>query len=322
MAQNSKTGEILWEWSCFNFDRDSYCQDSVSAEFSLSPDGFTLYYGDIFGRIFALGLGKSKGNFTVAPTAMHTVSPSVNPSSFPTQIPSATPSEEPTILPTSIPSDFSSSKPSTFPSNFPSSKPSSFPSEQPSIYQSSKPSVYSSTFPSLTPSSFPSEEPSVSIIPSSNPSDSPSISPSDIPSQEPSMYYGVLGLTSVSPREQVAFLGMASLSVLFSITAMIGVIHYKMTKQRHLKEMHEMREGINIENEIIGKEICVEESSTVVTSISNDSSEEGITSGVPCIKSNLPTLVEDQEENCETRQHGDGVSDDDECEEHDEAKLE
>eukprot|EP00594_Rhizosolenia_setigera_P010552 CAMPEP_0178978192 /NCGR_PEP_ID=MMETSP0789-20121207/24994_1 /TAXON_ID=3005 /ORGANISM="Rhizosolenia setigera, Strain CCMP 1694" /LENGTH=48 /DNA_ID= /DNA_START= /DNA_END= /DNA_ORIENTATION= len=48
-----------------------------------------------------------------------------------------------------------------------------------------------------------------------------------------------------------------------------------MTKQRHLKEIEEMREDINIENEIIGKEICVEESSTVVTSISNDSSEEG-----------------------------------------------
>lgn len=57
------------------------CENDVKGEFSLSPNGLVLYYGDYFGNVKAIRLGASMTP-TVAPTAFptkfKTAAPSVN----------------------------------------------------------------------------------------------------------------------------------------------------------------------------------------------------------------------------------------------------
>lgn len=69
IAQDAATGSIMWELSCENMGGGVDCQDSVEAEFILSPDGTQLYFGDFKGRIVSLtvAVDVSKSSASSAP---------------------------------------------------------------------------------------------------------------------------------------------------------------------------------------------------------------------------------------------------------------
>lgn len=95
-AQN---GRVNWEFNCAALTGRSACQDSVEAEFALSPRGNILYYGDVFGRI----VGVEVATFvTPAPTGAPTKSPA--PTGTPTRSPA--PTRESARVPTSGPTSF------------------------------------------------------------------------------------------------------------------------------------------------------------------------------------------------------------------------
>ena len=218
--------------------RDIYCQDSVEAEFALSPDGLTLYYGDIFGKIVALSVAEQI-NPTDQPTPLPTAIPSLEatplPTMFPsikpslTKFPSNEPSNYPSVIPTSIPTVVHSSQPSSWPSELPSYVPSihptflptKTPSTQPSRLASvipttsAKPSVSPTLLPSITPTNIPSESPST------HPTTLPSVHPSNIPSFNPTPYYGILTLKNVTPESQIVVVSFIGIS---GFLALLGFV--------------------------------------------------------------------------------------------------
>jgi hypothetical protein len=192
MAQDATSGNIYWQMDCTTFESSHKdCQDSVEAEFTLSPDGTRLYYGDIFGSVTAIKVAELDLIFV----PMQTSAPSSIPSVVPTQVKSNQPSALPSLIPSNAPNTMPSIQPSTGPSIMPSDKP----SMQPSFSPSSQPSVTPSDVPSFKPSSTPSDLPSTlpsnnpSGLPSAAPSRSPSGLPSEVPSRSPS------GLPSAAP---------------------------------------------------------------------------------------------------------------------------
>lgn len=284
MAQDARNGDIIWEWSCFDVTRDRFCQDSVEAEFALSPDGRTIYYGDIYGKIVALAVAKPTGS-TRAPTALPTVSPSAFSSVVPTaqsDVPTMVPSIHPTDRPTVVPSIFPTDRPSEHPSSLPTDSPSQHPSRKPSSIPSDHPTDSPSTGPSLEPSNLPTEHPSnkPSNVPSDQPSLSPSTTPtatptakpsttptksfvpSSVPSVGPTPFYGILVLKSVSPEVQivaVSFMGLAGAMALVSVLALIFV--RKRPKATGRSEVN--TRGIGIQSKPGGGESVLDEASVV-----------------------------------------------------------
>ena len=64
------SGEVYWEYSCADINGlGDLCQASVEAEFTISPSGNIIYYGDIFGRITSIEIADFE---TDAPTAAPT----------------------------------------------------------------------------------------------------------------------------------------------------------------------------------------------------------------------------------------------------------
>jgi hypothetical protein len=105
-SRDSRDGSLLWKFDCSNSEGNNIpCEGNAQAEFSLSPDGLTLYFGDIDGNLRAISIGSSieptpqltdfpsRAPVTSAPT---TAQPSV--SAPPSLWPSATPTLSPTFL--------------------------------------------------------------------------------------------------------------------------------------------------------------------------------------------------------------------------------
>jgi hypothetical protein len=51
---DATTGTLEWQWDCQDSTGTSSCTNHVEAEFSLSPAGNILYYGDVTGKLTAL----------------------------------------------------------------------------------------------------------------------------------------------------------------------------------------------------------------------------------------------------------------------------
>jgi len=180
-AHDIKTGRRQWQFSCTDLTLDIQCQDTVEADFAVSPYGDLLYYVDIFGTVTALYVDDPK------PTPSPTVS--AMPSGNPTELPSAKPSSAPTNTPSLYHSESPSRLASVSPSDAPTVVPTIFPSDVPSIPPSEYPSLYHSIEPSYNPtlyhSSTPSAKPSISLQPSFHPTSVPSLSME--PSAAPTM---------------------------------------------------------------------------------------------------------------------------------------
>lgn len=102
VSRDAETGDEVWAVSCATYDAfNPFCQYNVDAEFSLSSDGYDLYYGDVFGNVRALVVG-----FDAPPTMPPTMFPTVTQTDSPTTAPVspsptvASTSAEPTLKPT------------------------------------------------------------------------------------------------------------------------------------------------------------------------------------------------------------------------------
>ena len=87
VAYNAETGGRQWQLDCQDIlDTDS-CQDSVEAEFAVSPHGNLLLYGDIFGRIVALQIAASNLDSAMSkPTSqLAAVEPTIPKDAYPTE---------------------------------------------------------------------------------------------------------------------------------------------------------------------------------------------------------------------------------------------
>lgn len=80
------SGRSYWDYSCSEISED-FCQDAVEAEFAIAPNGNTIYYGDIYGRINSLQVASFT---TETPTIAPTFEPTRNLSESPTNTPSPT----------------------------------------------------------------------------------------------------------------------------------------------------------------------------------------------------------------------------------------
>jgi len=98
---NANNGYINWEFNCYNLSREKLCGHSVEGEFSLSPDGNILYYGDIFGKITALQVATFMTN---ALSTSSTTGPSTNPTTIPSSNPTNLAPTDPYVIPNTIPS--------------------------------------------------------------------------------------------------------------------------------------------------------------------------------------------------------------------------
>lgn len=95
------TGAIDWAIDCYTVSGIP-CHDAVEADFSVSPEGTMLYYGDVFGKIVALEIA----DFTTpAPTKLPTQKPVaiVAEVSKPKPEPQPEPTPKPTTPPTTAP---------------------------------------------------------------------------------------------------------------------------------------------------------------------------------------------------------------------------
>lgn len=93
-GHDSTTGSVLWSFNCTTNVTNIPCVSSVQAEFSLSPDGTTLYYSDIQGNVRVLEIAQRQGPpLTTYPTQAPVTIPSI--SSIPSSVPSLKPSEAP-----------------------------------------------------------------------------------------------------------------------------------------------------------------------------------------------------------------------------------
>jgi hypothetical protein len=103
-SRDQQDGTLYWTFQCDNVTAN--CEPNVQAEFSLSPDGMTLYYGDIDGNIRALQLGgpiDPRPPLTDYPTVAPLPTLSVSPTSVGyTQPPVIPPAPEPTLPPFQI----------------------------------------------------------------------------------------------------------------------------------------------------------------------------------------------------------------------------
>jgi len=178
IAQNARTGSIRWEIDCEDISGVRGCQDSVEAEFALSPDGTHLYYGDFRGTVVSLTVGTGVTSVSHAPLLAPTAFSSVSPTAVPS-VPSS-------VNSSSSPSStyHTSSMPSTQMNNITNS----------SVASSLSPSSNTklSSLPSSTPSHYSSETPSgsptVDHIPSESPSTTPTITPMSISMTKPSTH--------------------------------------------------------------------------------------------------------------------------------------
>mmetsp|Transcript_6506 Transcript_6506/g.18162 ORF Transcript_6506/g.18162 Transcript_6506/m.18162 type:complete len:765 (+) Transcript_6506:79-2373(+) len=75
VAYNSATGTRQWEFDCRDSTGIDSCQESVEAEFAISPNGNLLIYGDIFGRIHALQIASH--SMSTPPFVMPTREPNI-----------------------------------------------------------------------------------------------------------------------------------------------------------------------------------------------------------------------------------------------------
>lgn len=106
-------GERNWEYDLCTGNEENVSCESVEAEFSLSPTGNVVYYGDISGRIVALEVANFE---TQAPTATISATPTVSPTTAPTLTYSPTTvTGKPTISPSIAPVDVEA--PATSPSS-------------------------------------------------------------------------------------------------------------------------------------------------------------------------------------------------------------
>mmetsp|Transcript_19097 Transcript_19097/g.21580 ORF Transcript_19097/g.21580 Transcript_19097/m.21580 type:complete len:1376 (+) Transcript_19097:201-4328(+) len=99
------SGERNWDYSCADIS-DKLCQDAVEAEFAITPNGNTVYYGDIYGRINSLEVANFTTKMpTIAPTSITTVSPTLQPplTSSPFESPVTASTTSPTASPTTVP---------------------------------------------------------------------------------------------------------------------------------------------------------------------------------------------------------------------------
>ena len=86
--QDLTSGSRNWEFNCADVGGLTLCQDSVEADFAISPSGNVLYYGDIFGRISSLQVAEFLTEApTLAPTGLTTLSPTGALVSIPVQKP-------------------------------------------------------------------------------------------------------------------------------------------------------------------------------------------------------------------------------------------
>lgn len=115
---DAETGTTNWRMECASMTINPICQDSVEADFSISDDGLTVYFGDVYGRINAV-------RFPPPQTEMPSSAPSESPSAAPSESPSAAPSTVPSVEPSEVPSSTPSSSPSLEPSELVSDMPSS-----------------------------------------------------------------------------------------------------------------------------------------------------------------------------------------------------
>lgn len=103
-SRDQQNGALYWQFHCDNMI--SNCAPNVQAEFSLSPDGMTLYYGDIEGNIRALQLGRPiepRPPLTDYPTVAPLPTISLSPTTVGyTQPPVRPPAPEPTLAPFQI----------------------------------------------------------------------------------------------------------------------------------------------------------------------------------------------------------------------------
>ena len=88
------SGRRYWDYSCADIS-NQFCQDPVEAEFAMTPSGNTIYYGDIYGRIFSLDVANFE---TESPTIAPTSIPTIKPSAQPTITPPPTGAEVPTQM--------------------------------------------------------------------------------------------------------------------------------------------------------------------------------------------------------------------------------
>jgi len=82
VSRDAETGDAVWAVSCATYDAfNPFCQYNVDAEFSLSSDGYDLYYGDVLGSVRSLVVG-----FDAPPSMPPTMSPTVTQTGSPTPV--------------------------------------------------------------------------------------------------------------------------------------------------------------------------------------------------------------------------------------------
>lgn len=146
--RSATTGDLFWSFNCTSIPgRHSACQDSVEAEFSLSSNGNTMYYADIFGNVVSISMNPSLQlqNASAAsegPSSepIHSPESSAEPSSSISAKPSPSPSSGersvsfstvPSALPSYVPSNVTSPYQSALTSPLPTDKMSPWPTNGP-----------------------------------------------------------------------------------------------------------------------------------------------------------------------------------------------
>ena len=92
-----ETGTLFWSVDCASLTEDGSappCTNELAGEFSVSGDGYFLYFGDASGSIVALDLDSALNPPSLDPTS----SPTGTPSYAPTEVPSDAPSLAPTFF--------------------------------------------------------------------------------------------------------------------------------------------------------------------------------------------------------------------------------
>jgi outer membrane protein assembly factor BamB len=157
-------GSPFWSITCADIG-GSACFDDLAAEFSVSPYGLVLYYGDRFGNVKAIQIAESSVP-TAAPTLFQTAQTSGAPTGEPTPVPTPL---APTPRPTTSPTAMNSAKPTT------SSVPSDAPSFTPTSLQASTEAPTAST-----------GAPTASTeAPTASPTKSSTAKPSETPTRPP-----------------------------------------------------------------------------------------------------------------------------------------
>jgi len=211
-ALDALSGETIWQIDCTSFKgKHPDCQDSVEAEFTLSPDGTTLYYGDIFGSVTSIRVAKIDPNSSNAPSASPSAIPSALPTQSPSKEPSALPSQSPSDEPISLASQLQAALQTQMPSDFPSLRPSDSPSNK-LINRTQLLAITPTSFPQ--PTTRPTEPANASALLFSKPLDNPSATPIKTASESPTSLEKGTTDTSPSPSSQIAAVSLSKASSL------------------------------------------------------------------------------------------------------------